>query len=1215
MKKLNCIFIFIFGITVAQKDTKPITNLDSSLKVFQNSDQRSSPVPRNLSYQGLLTKSNGGLVKDGKYNVIFRMFGSMEGGSPFWEENQEVGINDGIISVTLGKNTPLVAIPSESYLEIEIAGSVLSPRQELTSVFYSLISDTARFSQGGNYSDLSGAPDLSEFIDIDTLSAYPLTSNLDSVAFTGDYNDLSNLPDLSNLALDTLSDYVLLSNLDSIAFTGDYNDLSNLPDLDNLNFDTLAFFQPKDEDLDDLADGTLSKEKIEHGEFLIDSEGQNGQVWTSDGESRGEWSHVLLGDVTGIEPGAGILGGGDSGLVQIAVDVGTGPSQIVQLDTVGNLPVIDGSALTNVIAGSVSADNISPGDNTVRINTTSGAINIDPAEGAPIVLDGLITVTNGFLSGAKEIKTDTLRLENNDMITNDVVGTIVFDADISTISGDLNVNGNDINFGNIGSISNTDIDTLSIAIGGFDKFNFTSGSIVPETDNGVDIGHKNIQFKNLYIDSIAFLDAIGFGSIPITLPDRDGSAGQVLKTDGAGALSWGEIGVADSIYADDIIEGDSTVSISTSSGQIKIAPASGSSIVLDDAVSIDAGRVSGVSRISADTIRFRNNESITNNNDGILLLTAPTTELSGNLSVNGNTMEFGNGESISNSGDDSLKVNIANTGQLNIIDGAVLPVDNNDIDLGKHSKQFRSLYIDSVVYMDAIGLGTAVLNLPASDGSNGQVLKTDGAGSLSWDSPNAGITGSATTIDTETLTSSRALVTNSSGKVDTSVVTLTELSYIDGVTSAVQTQLNNKQAADDDLTDLADGTLTASKVENNEYFITSAGSNGQIWTSDGDGAGAWTSNAAASSIDGLSDGKSAGTNFSNSLIIGHETTGTLNDAQANTAVGFLALDAITEGDNNTAIGYSALTSVTTEGNLTAVGFAAAQNNTSGSGIVALGFSSLPANNTGDWNTGIGGYSLRYNTSGGRNTGVGYKALEQNSTAGYNTAVGYNALLNADRTADTDSYNTGLGDGAGSNITTGNKNTFLGASTSASAVSGTNQTVIGYGSSGQVDNSVTLGNSDVIAVYMAQDQGATVYAAGVDITGATGLILENDETITNSTDGTIVINGKTDLNDNALTGYGADIQTESGTSKTLAASDNGTIIVCSSGSAVTITVPTSLPSGFNCMIIQSGSGQVSLSASSTTLNNRNGIKTAGQHAIMTLVHLGSNTFVISGDTTS
>ena len=110
-------------------------------------------------------------------------------------------------------------------------------------------------------------------------------------------------------------------------------------------------------------------------------------------------------------------------------------------------------------------------------------------------------------------------------------------------------------------------------------------------------------------------------------------------------------------------------------------------------------------------------------------------------------------------------------------------------------------------------------------------------------------------------------------------------------------------------------------------------------------------------------------------------------------------------------------------------------------------------------------------------------------------------------------------------------------------------------------------------------------------------------------------GKVDMNDSPLTGYGADLQTESGTSKTLAASDNGTIIVCSSNSAVTITVPASLPAGFNCMIIQSGSGQVSLSASSTTLNNRNGTKTAGQHAIMTVVHLGSNAYVVSGDTSS
>ena len=126
-----------------------------------------------------------------------------------------------------------------------------------------------------------------------------------------------------------------------------------------------------------------------------------------------------------------------------------------------------------------------------------------------------------------------------------------------------------------------------------------------------------------------------------------------------------------------------------------------------------------------------------------------------------------------------------------------------------------------------------------------------------------------------------------------------------------------------------------------------------------------------------------------------------------------------------------------------------------------------------------------------------------------------------------------------------------------------------------------------------------------------LQIQANENISIAPNGT----GKTDFNDSPLTGYGADLQTESGTSKTLAAADNGTIIVCSSNSAVTITVPSSLPTGFNCMIIQSGSCQVSLSASSTTLNNRNGTKTAGQHAIMTVVHLGSDAFVVSGDVTS
>ena len=54
------------------------------------------------------------------------------------------------------------------------------------------------------------------------------------------------------------------------------------------------------------------------------------------------------------------------------------------------------------------------------------------------------------------------------------------------------------------------------------------------------------------------------------------------------------------------------------------------------------------------------------------------------------------------------------------------------------------------------------------------------------------VVGGASTITEDNLTASRALVSNSSGKVAVSNVTSTELGYLDGVTSNVQTQLNNK---------------------------------------------------------------------------------------------------------------------------------------------------------------------------------------------------------------------------------------------------------------------------------------------------------------------------------------------------------------------------------------------------------------------------------------
>lgn len=104
----------------------------------------------------------------------------------------------------------------------------------------------------------------------------------------------------------------------------------------------------------------------------------------------------------------------------------------------------------------------------------------------------------------------------------------------------------------------------------------------------------------------------------------------------------------------------------------------------------------------------------------------------------------------------------------------------------------RALYVDSNGYL---------VSSAATDTELGYLSGVTSNIQTQLDGKQASITGGATTIVSSNLTASRALVSNSSGKVAVSAVTSTELGYLDGVTSAIQTQLDDKLP-------LAGGTLT-----------------------------------------------------------------------------------------------------------------------------------------------------------------------------------------------------------------------------------------------------------------------------------------------------------------------------------------------------------------------------------------------------------------------
>ena len=105
-----------------------------------------------------------------------------------------------------------------------------------------------------------------------------------------------------------------------------------------------------------------------------------------------------------------------------------------------------------------------------------------------------------------------------------------------------------------------------------------------------------------------------------------------------------------------------------------------------------------------------------------------------------------------------------------------------------------------------------------------------------------------------------------------------------------------------------------------------------------------------------------------------------------------------------------------------------------------------------------------------------------------------------------------------------------------------------------------------------------------------------------------------LASSTLSGFVANFNTiTSGSSYSLLATDNGKILNINVASAFTLTIPSGLPVGFNCTVVQYGTGQIVLTASGTTLKNRNSFtKSAGQYSIITIINMGTETYITSGE---
>ena len=104
-------------------------------------------VPHEINYQGWLGTADDTTGVTGTFTMVFKIYNAETDGNGLWSETHEVQVSRGVFNVILGSSNP---IPAEIFtgaplwLEISVAGEVLSPRQKLVSVGYAIHAESAQ---------------------------------------------------------------------------------------------------------------------------------------------------------------------------------------------------------------------------------------------------------------------------------------------------------------------------------------------------------------------------------------------------------------------------------------------------------------------------------------------------------------------------------------------------------------------------------------------------------------------------------------------------------------------------------------------------------------------------------------------------------------------------------------------------------------------------------------------------------------------------------------------------------------------------------------------------------------------------------------------------------------------------------------------------------------------------------------------------------------
>lgn len=273
--------------------------------------------------------------------------------------------------------------------------------------------------------------------------------------------------------------------------------------------------------------------------------------------------------------------------------------------------------------------------------------------------------------------------------------------------------------------------TANVVSGGFT----TTANILPQSDDAVDLGAPNREFRNAYIDGVANIDELSMG----TSAGQGVSTSLIPKTDAAGNLGsatrkWGTVwadttnggaGVFNTLGVSGAFTANGTATFNGGfalNGDVDIGDSAADTLTVTAQVDSDFDPQTGSQRsmgatnnrwheIYANTV-YANNITTDNNVTvgGDLTVTGATSLASGQTFtspigrftnvISTTSAEFEGNVTLGSDNTDNIVIN-------GLIDSSIIPDDDDSFDLGSASKEWRNLYIDGTASIDTLTVDVA----------------------------------------------------------------------------------------------------------------------------------------------------------------------------------------------------------------------------------------------------------------------------------------------------------------------------------------------------------------------------------------------------------------------------------------------------------------------------------------------------------------------------